>query len=125
MNEEDFKCQRCGICCLHARFYEVHEEDVYAWKQQGRTDILQWIRPRPLGQGDYAYEVWIDPVTGRIAERCPWLKDESHRDGHVCQIYDVRPTICRYFPASKKHALEVGCKGFAPRGSAIAHGSST
>jgi Fe-S-cluster containining protein len=112
MNEKDFKCQRCGICCLHARFDEVHEEDIRSWEELGRTDVLQWVRYRPLGQGDFAYEVWIDPVTGEVAESCPWIEKKSNGGQYICRIYDVRPTICRYFPASRKHALEVGCKGF-------------
>jgi Fe-S-cluster containining protein len=90
----------------------VGEEDVWNWKKKGRTDILKWVRPRAIGHGVYAYEVWVDPKTGAVAERCPWLQTLAGTNDYICQIHDVKPTICRYFPASTKHAQEVGCKGF-------------
>jgi len=90
----------------------VEEADIHFWERKGRTDILEWVRPKPVGDGEYAYEVWIDPTTAEEADRCPWLKKLPNTDQHICQIYPVRPTICRYFPASRKHAAEIGCKGF-------------
>ncbi|OEU51944.1 MAG: hypothetical protein BA872_01110 [Desulfobacterales bacterium C00003060] len=77
-------------------------------------DILEWVRPRPIGDGEYAYEVWIDPRTGQEVDRCPWLKRLSNNGRYFCRIHEVKPTICRYFPGSKKHAHEIGCKGFDP-----------
>lgn len=119
MSQEDFSCKRCGNCCLYASFNEVEEADVRLWEKGGRTDILEWVRPKPIGDGEYAYEVWIDPRTTKEVDGCPWLKKLPNTDQHICQIYDVRPTICRYFPASRKHAKEVGCKGFKKRNTFI------
>ena len=112
MTEEDFNCKQCGNCCLYACFDEVEEADIHLWEERGRRDIMEWVRRKPIGDGDYAYEVWIDPRTREEVDGCPWLKRLPGTSQHMCQIYDVRPTICRYFPASIKHAAEVGCKGF-------------
>jgi Fe-S-cluster containining protein len=90
----------------------VDESDVILWKALGREDILKWVRPRSIGGGDYAYEVWVHPVKGAVMERCPWLKRRADTGRYFCMIHDVKPTICRYFPASRKHAEEVGCGGF-------------
>jgi Fe-S-cluster containining protein len=112
MRPEPFHCRKCGTCCRLAHYGEVHEEDVRSWEREGRSDVLQWVRFVPLGGNDYAYEVWIDPRTDRQAEECPWLNRGQDTNRHACRIYEVRPLICRYFPANRKHAEEVGCSGF-------------
>ncbi|MDY6836876.1 MAG: YkgJ family cysteine cluster protein [Thermodesulfobacteriota bacterium] len=119
----NFVCKGCGNCCLYASFSEVGEEDVRVWERKGRADILKWVRPRSIGHGEYAYEVWIDPKTGSVAERCPWLEKLPATNHYICQIHDVKPTICRYFPASVKHAQEVGCKGLQEKGKGIVMGN--
>jgi Fe-S-cluster containining protein len=111
MMQEAFTCKRCGLCCLYASFSEVGEEDIRLWEEGNRTDILEWVRLRPIGGGDYAYEVWFDPRTKQEVDECPWLGQLPDTDEYMCHIYDVRPGICRYFPASRKHAEEIGCKG--------------
>ncbi|MDY6952413.1 MAG: YkgJ family cysteine cluster protein [Thermodesulfobacteriota bacterium] len=115
---QTFICKGCGNCCLYASFSEVGEEDVRLWEREGRADILRWVQPRSIGQGEYAYEVWIVPKTGAVAERCPWLEELPGTNQYICQIHSVKPTICRYFPASVKHAQEVGCRGFQEEGKA-------
>lgn len=112
MGETDFTCKRCGNCCLLARFGEVHEEDVRRWQEANRADILHWVRFVPLGDGDHAYEVWVDPATGEQVDGCPWLQETPAPSQYACRIYEARPTICRHFPASRRHAREVGCRGF-------------
>ena len=112
MTQPAFSCKRCGTCCLTAWFGEVHEEDVRSWEKGGRTDILQWVRFVPLGQDDFAYRVWVDPVTNEETDHCPWLTRDLDSGRYGCRIYSVRPTTCRYFPASENHAREVGCRGF-------------
>jgi Fe-S-cluster containining protein len=106
-----FTCRRCGNCCLHSAFSEVGEEDIVLWTDSGRDDILAWVHFRAIGNGDHAYEVWIDPITKEQVERCPWLEKLSDGAGYMCQIHDVKPSICRYFPASNKHAQDIGCLG--------------
>ena len=111
MLTKTFSCKRCGNCCLHGSFSEVGEEDVVVWRERGRTDILEWVRFKPIGNGDYAYEVWIDPQTKEEAKQCPWLEKLADDGGYTCQIHDVKPSICRHFPASNGHAKEMGCLG--------------
>jgi Fe-S-cluster containining protein len=111
MLKKTFTCKRCGNCCIHGAFSEVAEEDIVLWTERGRTDILEWVRFRPIGNEEYAYEVWIDPKTKEEVEQCPWLEKLSHNGECTCQIHDVKPSICRYFPASKRHAQEMGCLG--------------
>ena len=112
MTQEKFNCKQCGNCCLYACFDEVEEADIRLWEEKGGIEILEWVRRKPIGDGDYAYEVWIDPRTSEEVDGCPWLKGLPGTSQYMCQIYDVRPTICRYFPASRKHAADIGCKGF-------------
>jgi len=112
MDPPGFQCKQCGNCCLHAHFDEVEEGDVFLWENRGRTDILKWVRRESMGDGDYVYGVWIDPKTGAKAATCPWLTRPTDNHEYLCQIHDVKPTICRYFPASRKHAQDIGCKGF-------------
>ena len=112
MTQKNFNCKRCGNCCLYASFNEVEEADIRLWEKNDRIDILEWVRRKPIGDGEYAYEVWIDPRTRHEVDRCPWLRKLPHNGQYVCKIHNLKPTICRYFPASRKHAAEIGCKGF-------------
>jgi Fe-S-cluster containining protein len=33
------------------------------------------------------------------------------RNRYRCTIHDIRPTICRQYPGSRKHARMTGCRG--------------
>jgi Fe-S-cluster containining protein len=112
MTDQDFHCRQCGNCCRLAYFGEVTGGDVQSWKDGDRADILAWIRVRSEGDDEHIFEVWFDPETGEAFEGCPWLKKHPGSDRYDCLIYDVRPVICRHFPASRKHGKEIGCQGF-------------
>jgi hypothetical protein len=66
MPPEDFKCKKCGNCCLN--LYDVFstcatDEDVQLWEEKGREDILAWVDPISLGNGQFIYDIWISPKT--------------------------------------------------------------
>jgi Fe-S-cluster containining protein len=108
-----FSCLRCGHCCLNVGYpREAEEEDVQEWKAAGRDDILRWVGIERQFGSQRSYRIWIDPVSGRPADRCPWLVrvPGSHLSG--CAIQEVKPDICRLYPGSRKHASMTGCRGF-------------
>jgi Fe-S-cluster containining protein len=115
MPPENFKCKQCGHCCLNlsdAFQTSVSQKDVDMWRAKGRFDILEWVCPIPIGEGHYAYDIWISPKTGEDVWRCPWLRKLPKQDKYICRIHDVKPEHCRQYPRSKEHAEKTGCKVF-------------
>lgn len=83
-------CLMCGTCCksfgghLHAS-----AADLRRWQELGREDILTRV-------GSYGF-LWIDPISHRIAQECPFLAQlDEERWG--CSIHEVKPDICRAYP---------------------------
>jgi Fe-S-cluster containining protein len=118
MPPKGFKCTQCGNCCVN--LYDAFttcatEADVELWRREERTDILAWVDPIPLGEGQFVYDIWISPRTGEDVERCPWLRKLPNRDQYVCRIHDVKPMHCRQYPLSRKHAQKTGCRGVEER----------
>jgi len=109
---EKFTCKQCGHCCKDlsdAYCNSVLEEDVRRWELEGRDDILKFV-----DQGSFFNDIWINQETGEELDRCPWLKRLSNKK-YICRIHHTKPTHCRNYPHSKRHALTTGCKGFNPK----------
>jgi Fe-S-cluster containining protein len=110
---EDFRCRQCGQCCRFLDYRkELADEDYKLWEELGREDILKKVKVIRKEGEVVGYRIWIDPVTGQVAETCPWLKKDSENNRYLCTIHDVRPRICRQYPGSRKHARMTGCPGF-------------
>lgn len=83
-------CLQCGRCCesfgghLHAS-----RADLERWRELGREDLLR--RVTAIGW------LWLDPETGEMEERCPFL-ERTGPDTARCAIHDVKPDICRDYP---------------------------
>ncbi len=110
---EDFNCRQCGFCCRFLEYQdEVTAEDVALWKAAGRKDILKWVKEIRLADQGPRFRAWIDPVTGKPADTCPFLRKEIQSGRWHCRIHRVKPAICRQFPLNRKHAAMSGCEGF-------------
>lgn len=110
---EDFRCRQCGRCCRSLDYHDqVTAEDVEGWRKLGRTDILERVAVFEGRGRETAYRIWIEPGTLTISESCPFLEKVPRKDLWVCRIHDVKPAICRQYPASRKHAVMTGCPGF-------------
>lgn len=111
---ENFKCRQCGQCCRFLEYHrELTHEDYLLWQRLERNDILERVKVLREKGRIVAYRIWIDPVTHRTADCCPWLTRDSEHNRYICQIYDVRPDICRQYPGSRKHARMTGCRSFS------------
>lgn len=109
---EKFNCKQCGHCCLNlsdAYCNSVLDEDVNRWKSEERYDILKFV-----DQSSFFNDIWINQETGKELGRCPWLRKLPNKDKYICRIHHTKPTHCRNYPHSKRHALTTGCKGFEP-----------
>ena len=109
---DGFTCLQCGRCCRLLDYRDgCSLDDFRRWRNLGRSDILRWVGTvREAGQV-VACRIWMVPGTNRFAEVCPWLKRGDRPDRFTCTIHDVRPTICREYPGSRKHARMTGCSG--------------
>lgn len=112
---ENFTCIQCGNCCKSLDYHDaLTENDVNAWRNNLRRDILAWIGVYESKDGQRSYRIWTDPQTGKIAETCPFLKHLPAENRWVCRIHEVKPSICREYPVSRKHGIMTGCPGFSP-----------
>ena len=110
---ENFVCRQCGQCCVSLDYHgELTTDDVALWKKLGRDDILKWVRTVKMEDERGHYRIWTIPGTTRLADVCPFLKKEPSENHWRCLIQDVKPRICRQYPASRKHASMTGCRGF-------------
>lgn len=111
---ERFVCRQCGQCCRNLRFRDAGTAaDYRRIRRLGRDDILAWMAPVHRDGKLVACRLWVDPATGRYAERCPWLEETAPGE-YRCRIHEVRPEICRQYPGTRKHAEMTGCIGFRP-----------
>jgi len=110
---QDFECQQCGRCCQTLIYHDsLSAEDVKAWQQAGREDILKWVGVFPKDGQETIYRVWMKPGTRDFVRGCPFLHRKPHENRWLCGIHDVKPKFCRQYPLSRKHALMTGCPGF-------------
>jgi Fe-S-cluster containining protein len=83
-------CLGCGRCCdSFGGHLQASEADLARWRALGRDDLL--ARVSAIGW------IWIDPATGSLEERCPFLV-RTGPDAATCAIHDVKPDICRHYP---------------------------
>lgn len=107
-----FVCLQCGHCCRTLNYHDgCSVSDYQRWLDLDRADILAWVGTVREKGRVVACRIWMLPGTNRFAEQCPWLKRQSDPDSYLCTIHDVRPTICRQYPGSRKHARLTGCGG--------------
>jgi Fe-S-cluster containining protein len=107
-----FVCVQCGHCCRTLNYHDgCTLADYKHWQDLGRTDILDWVGIVRHAGRVTACRIWMMPGTNQYAPTCPWLKKLPDRDRYACTIYSIRPTICRQYPGSRKHARMTGCRG--------------
>jgi Fe-S-cluster containining protein len=115
---EAFSCRQCGRCCRFLNYQsELTAADVQKWQDTGCTEILKWVGIFKGHDGKKVYRMWVIPGTGKFAEPCPFLKEKSSENRWVCQIHEDKPSICRQYPVTRKHAFMTGCPGFDRRSS--------
>ncbi len=108
----DFVCVQCGHCCRTLDYHEGCTLADYAhWQELGRTDIRDWVGTVRRDGSVAACRIWMVPGTNDYAAVCPWLTRSPENGRCICAIHDVRPSICRQYPGSRKHARLTGCRG--------------
>jgi len=113
---DTFVCRQCGQCCRVLEYHqEATAEDVARWRELGRNDILKWVGIFKKDGRISGYRIWVIPGTRRIADQCPFLEKIASENRWICRIHDVKPTICRNYPVSRKHAVMTGCPGIQSR----------
>jgi len=110
---ESYVCRQCGRCCMSLDYHDtVTLQDVEKWQALGRADILERVGVYPRPGRKTAYRIWMIPGKNQPAETCPFLEKIPAENRWICRIHDVKPTICRQYPVSRKHAVMTGCPGF-------------
>ena len=99
-------CNSCGKCCIkygNGRL-NASQADIDLWESL-RPEISTYVRNG---------KIWIDPVTGKQVEFCPWLRKETSKttsqDQYTCAIYFDRPEDCRIYPATVNDMIKDECE---------------
>ncbi len=96
------ECNQCGKCCtkyggggLSATKLEVQ------WWDRTRPDIYAYVR-----HGN----IWMDPVSGKQLEMCPWLRIQPGSNLYTCAIYYDRPEDCKFYPVTIEQMMNDDCE---------------
>jgi Fe-S-cluster containining protein len=75
-----------------------------------------WALFRP-DIADYVQKgkIWMDPITGKQIDLCPFLRLAPSPPGseqviYTCDIYYDRPDDCKYYPVTIKQMLDDECE---------------
>lgn len=100
-------CNQCGKCCINYSNggLAATSEEIEFW------EVFHPEIARYVSEGN----IWADPTTGRIFERCPWLAQEPGSKKYICEIYDHRPADCRHYPVTIDQMVEDECEMLEPR----------
>jgi len=113
---QEFKCDRCGFCCINS--YPSFEHDEYKRIKKSKEAIKRnvkfvkykfGVKNNPLSKNGKAigvefcyftenghYNYTVARVTHLSHKPCEFLeKDENGK--YYCAIYSIRPSVCRDF----------------------------
>jgi len=95
-------CNQCGKCCVNYSNggLSASQAEIEAW-EISRPDIHRYVRDG---------NIWVDPVTDRQLERCPWLTQVPGQQKFSCAIYVDRPEDCKLYPVSIQEMMNDECE---------------
>jgi Fe-S-cluster containining protein len=85
-------CTACGACC-HGCRPVLRPDDLARWRAAGRPDLLGRRYVRRSGG--------VSVLGMRAADGAC-----VHLNGARCDIYPIRPMVCRFFPMGSEGCLE-------------------
>lgn len=95
-------CNQCGKCCIKYSHggLSASADEIEMWALF-RPDIYAFVRE---GQ------IWVDPATGVLLQRCPFLQLEPAQQKYTCSIYEDRPEDCRHYPTHIEEMVKDECE---------------
>jgi Fe-S-cluster containining protein len=96
------ECNQCGKCCIaYSDGGLSASADEIDWWENYRPEIFKYVLNR---------KIWINPITGKQLEVCPWLKKHPDQNIYSCDIYYDRPEDCRHYPVNIDQMLKDDCE---------------
>jgi len=95
-------CNQCGKCCINYSDggLSASAEEIEWWETY-RPDIASYVR---------GGKIWVDPLTGKQMNRCPWLEKLPDQEKYICGIYYDRPNDCKYYPVDIDQMVKDECE---------------
>lgn len=109
-----FKCHRCGICCVDCHPIGIDEQDIPRMAEalgidvpEFKTKYLAIWRKRISSGNEVIESLYSDEhyVLKRDSP-CPFFDFETR----LCKIYDARPLVCRHYPCINLRKLDIDWK---------------
>lgn len=99
------ECNQCGKCCIkYGNGGLSASQQEIQWWDSTRPDIFEYTRNG---------KIWMDPESGKLLERCPWLRIQKN-DIYTCDIYFDRPDDCKYYPVTIDQMVNDACEMLEP-----------
>ena len=101
------ECNQCGKCCINYSNggLSASASEIDLW-ENSRPDIARFV-----SNG----KIWMDPITGKQLELCPWLKKVPNQNKYTCDIYYDRPDDCKFYPVNIGDMINDECEMLEPR----------
>lgn len=95
-------CNSCGKCCTKygGGGLSASSEEIEEW-ELNYPEIFQYVRNG---------EIWADPQSGALLERCPFLYSDTSSRKMLCKIYRQRPEDCRFYPSTVSEMITDDCE---------------
>ena len=95
-------CNQCGKCCINYSDggLSASAEEIEWWETH-RPDIASYA-----SNGS----IWVDPLTGKQLDKCPWLEKLPGQEKYICGIYYDRPDDCKYYPVDIEQMVKDECE---------------
>jgi len=96
----DFKCQRCGACCLNRDDILLNAYDVYRISKHLGMSCFDFVKSyTEIGLSGDKRLPTIKLKTNQLTGYCPFLMfDYMHGGVYKCKINDVKPGACASHP---------------------------
>ncbi len=95
------ECSQCGKCCTKYSNGGLSASDSeIEWWDSSKPHIYEYVRDG---------NIWMDPVTGKQLELCPWLRKQPN-NVYTCDIYFDRPDDCKFYPVTIDQMINDGCE---------------
>jgi len=95
-------CNSCGKCCIKYSNGQISasKEEIEYW-DVFRPDIAEYVSNS---------QIWVDPKTNNLIERCPWLVKSTDSNQYLCKIYHDRPEDCISYPSNIAEMIRDECE---------------
>jgi Fe-S-cluster containining protein len=106
-----FKCQRCGTCCVYNQYIGIAEHEIPKMAKALDMDVQEFqnrhvtFLRKKVSTGDELIDSLYpdEHYVLKPSPPCPFFD----LDTRLCKIYEARPAVCRLFPFANLRMVDI------------------